>query len=329
MKNFILSCDWGTSSFRLRLVDCRNHQIEAEIWSDEGSAAVYNKWKLADQPRGLGRIPFYFRELQKHIDGISDKVSRPLTGISIVISGMASSSIGIKELPYAALPFSLDGNDAIVDALETENDFPFPVLLVSGIRTRNDVMRGEETQMIGLASLTAESGNDQVVCILPGTHAKHMKTHQGKLIDFKTYMTGELFKLLSRDSILKESISADSSIRPLRQEDVDAFQLGVIQSGKSDLLNTLFSVRTNQLFQLLTKEENFHYLSGLLIGAELNNLKRQHINHIQLCSESNLHELYRLGLEQLDLLERTVFVSPEMMRQAIVEAHIKIFKNHQ
>ena len=328
MQNFILSCDWGTSSFRLKLVDIHLHQVVAEMRSAEGIAVVYNKWKSVEQLPGSNRLHFYFGELQKHIEALSHKTFQPLTGATVIISGMASSSIGIKELPYATMPFSLSGNDAILEIIESDRKFPFSVLLVSGIRNRNDVVRGEETQMIGLSLLSPEIGKSPLVCILPGTHAKHIEIRDGKLVDFETCMTGEIFRVISRYSILKDSISGNSGDRPLQKEEVNAFQLGVVHSGETNLLNALFSVRTNDLFNLLTKKENFNYLSGLLIGSELNSLKNRDISHLVLCSEDNLSGVYKLGLQQLDLLEKTTIISAEIMDRAVTEAHIKIFENH-
>src|SRR3546814_14199624 len=84
---------------------------------------------------------------------------------------MASSSLGIEELPYATLPFSLSGNGAVTRKFEASADFPHEILLISGLRSEQDVMRGEETQLLGLAAQGMLPA-DNAICLFPGTHSK-------------------------------------------------------------------------------------------------------------------------------------------------------------
>jgi 2-dehydro-3-deoxygalactonokinase len=325
MHNFFLSCDWGTSVFRLRLVDIQDHRVMEELVSNEGMAAVFNHWKEQSSQRNNSREEYSLKILQNHIDALGKKTTISLTGIPVLISGMASSSIGIRELPYASLPFSLDGSDARVEIIKPGADLLHEVMLISGISTKNDVMRGEETQMIGLAGLRADF-DEEMVCIFPGTHSKHVKVRRGKLVDFKTYLTGELFDLMTHHSILKEAVAASG--RPMEPEDKEAFGSGIIQSKESNVLNSLFSIRVNQLFKRFTKEQNFYYLSGLLIGAELKDLPENGVGCIQLCSGSNLYPLYALGLDKLNLSNKTALIAPELIDKSAVEGQIKIFHQH-
>ncbi len=328
MQNFILSCDWGTSSFRLRLVDVRDHRIFGEILSDEGVACTYNRWRDSYEEHEISKEHFYSKQLQKNIDALSHKISVDLSETPVVISGMACSSIGIKELPYASLPFSLDGSNALVQRLSASNGFSCDVWLISGVRNHQDVMRGEETQVIGLKATDdkAHTAGD-IICIFPGTHSKHIKIVNGKVVDFQTYMTGELFHVMTHHSILKDSILGNNK-QVLTEIDREAFCHGVRESGKTHLLQTLFSVRINQLFEYLTKEENFFYLSGLLIGTELRSLQNNRDMRIMLCSGSNVFHLYKFAIQELGLLDQTDFIAPDRMDKVAIAGQIKVFENY-
>src|SRR5690606_37345331 len=124
------------------------------------------------------------------------------------IFGMPASSVGLIELPYALLPFSLDGDGLIMERLQIDS-LSNPVLLISGARTDVDVMRGEETKVLG-ASAYLNGANRSSLLILPGTHSKHVTVSSRRVMDIRTYMTGELFGLLSRQSLLATSVAASA-----------------------------------------------------------------------------------------------------------------------
>jgi 2-dehydro-3-deoxygalactonokinase len=322
MQKFFLSCDWGTSAFRLRLVDEGNLDVIDQVVSKDGISTTHDQWKKQNALDDCPREAFYLNKLQRQAEELERKTGRSLAGTPLIISGMASSSIGIRELPYASLPFCLGGGDAIAQPLQSGSEFWDRVILISGVSTERDVMRGEETQMVGISALYPAGAGEEVICIFPGTHSKHLKMKEGKLTDLRTYVTGELFDLMANQSILKEAVSA--STRPMDKDDVTAFGRGIDQSREFNLLNSLFSVRVNQLFKSLNKEQNFYFLSGLLIGSELMDLRGKQDLRIQVCSGSNLYELYRLGIEKSGLAENTSFISPEIMDRSVIKGQWKI-----
>ena len=290
METF-LSCDWGTSAFRLRLVRGSDLRILAEITHTTGVADTYRRWTEAGCPP---RQVFYASLLAKRITELARKSGDPLNGIPVVLSGMASSSIGMKELPYQKLPVHLDGSDLLVEHFDTE-EAKNPLLVISGVQTDDDVMRGEETKIVGCLPMLKKQEAPELI-ILPGTHSKHMVVQQHKAVAFKTYMTGEFFKLLSVDSVLSASIAADFVEEPAHRV---WFRKGVRAAQESGLLHAAFLVRTNQLLKNTPKEANFHYLSGLLIGAELTDIPRN--MPVYLVAGSVHTPLYRAALEELDV----------------------------
>jgi len=283
MEKF-LSCDWGTTSFRLRLVETASAGILAEENSSYGIAKVFELWKQKERPVEQ-RFLFYFEIIRLHIDALEKKLNSSLAGLSLVISGMACSTLGMIDLPYKQLPFSTDGSDLITKIVEAGNDFRHDIIFISGAKTGGDAMRGEETQLVGCFPDEREQ-----VFIFPGTHSKHVTVKNGKVVDMTTYMTGEFFELLSEKSILTTSV--EKSTDPHNEKNRKAFEAGVKESLQSNLLSSSFKVRTNYLFHKLTQQENYHYLSGLLIGTEVKEIAASD-QHIILVSNSYLQSHYQ------------------------------------
>lgn len=328
MENYLLGCDWGTSSFRLRLINKADLRLLGELTSQEGVASMFTAWKTNGDSLDKSREEFFRQFIKRQVERLSTEVALDLTGVTIVISGMASSSIGMEEVPYATLPFPVDGSLASIKRLAMQSGFPHEIILISGVRTEHDVMRGEETQLIGLLSLlnTLHVAVDKSILIFPGTHSKHIYIQHHQVVDFQTFMTGEVFSLMAHQSILKDSV-APTELTTYADDEREAFRSGIRESNAHQLLNSLFSVRTNQLFDKLTKRQNALYLSGLLIGAELKSLTDQKQWQLILCSGDNLYELYKLALEELDLSERITPVSASLIDKATIAGQVKIAQN--
>ena len=328
MKKHLLCCDWGTSFFRLQLINISDYQCIGEIQSPVGVAGTFDGWKLAGEHTGITRELFFRQQIRQQIDLLAANLSADLTDIPVVISGMASSSIGMDEIPYATLPFAVDGSQASVRRFDQQADFPHDILLISGIRSQHDVMRGEETQLIGLIALLDSLGNkiDDATFIFPGTHSKHIYIQNRQLTHFDTYMTGELFDLMANQSILKDSVDI-SNLTNTSVDTIKAFRKGVNQATSSITLTNLFRVRTNQLFDIFTKEQNAFYLSGLLIGAELTDLPRKVSWPLILCSGSKLSRFYELAIDELQLTDRTITIPGELSDKAASIGQIHLFHN--
>lgn len=259
MEKF-LSCDWGTSSFRLRFVEIAGAKIIAEENSDYGIARFFELWKQSGLSED-SRFSFYFDKIRQHIQAIEEKKNSSFDGVPLVISGMACSTLGMIDLPYKELPSSTDGADLVTRIINADN-FKHDIILISGVRTETDAMRGEETQLVGCFP-----GEQEQLFIFPGTHSKHVTVKEGRITDVKTYMTGEFFELLYAKSILSSGIEKNTDLT--NEKNKNAFEAGVKENLYSNLLHSSFKVRTNYLFHKLSRQENYHYLSGLLIGAEM------------------------------------------------------------
>lgn len=263
MERF-LSCDWGTSSLRLRLVNAGSEEVLGEVVSNKGVLGVFSEWKSKGEDDN-NRLRFYVDVLSEQIKKIEQQLSFSLKGIPLIISGMASSTIGMMELPYKKIPCDIN-EELFIQNIASTDSFNHPVLLISGIRSDDDVIRGEETQLLGCI----EKEKDDQLFIFPGTHSKHIKVKDGIAVEFKTFMTGEFFELLSKKSILAGSVEERDELNDA--DNLRSFQSGVSESKRSNLLHNSFKVRANYLFQNLSKQQNYFFLSGLLIGTELKEL---------------------------------------------------------
>jgi 2-dehydro-3-deoxygalactonokinase len=326
MNNLMISCDWGTSQFRLSLVDTQSQVVLKKCSTTDGILNVYSHWS-ANEKENCSLKTYYLRELRKQVDELIKDHSDDLKNIPIIISGMASSSMGIIELPYATLPFTLDGKDAIVELIEPTAEFPFETILISGVKGEDDLMRGEETQMVGIAELVNSiNSSNETICIFPGTHSKHIKINNGSITGFNTYMTGEIFQLLSNQSVLKEAVSISNNGI---EEHKEQFHKGIDDANENtNLLNELFGVRTNVLMKKISKENNYYYLSGLLIGYELSVLKHTTAEQIILCSGNSMFELYKLAIERVGIGASIEFISPDLMEKSAIAGQIKIYQSH-
>lgn len=296
-----LSCDWGTSSFRLRLVELPGLHVVGEVKSAEGNAATHEAWQQAQQPAEQ-RLAFYTAVLARHLQQLEQRLGFPVNGeLPVVISGMASSTIGMQELSYKELPFAADGTDLAVQRLEPSPEFSHPILLVSGVKTADDVMRGEETQLVGCQF--EQIAEDQLF-LHPGTHAKHVTVRDGQATALKTYMTGELFSLLSTKSILASAVEAPAQDELGQAGNRRSFEQGVHDGPQGNLLHQAFMVRTGSLFGQRTKTESYYYLSGLLIGTELRDFPADFTGRIILAGEATLVTHYQAALELLGIAGR-------------------------
>jgi 2-dehydro-3-deoxygalactonokinase len=320
MKVF-LSCDWGTSTLRLNLVDGQNGRVISGKSSAQGIAQTFTLWNTAGKADKNSRIAFYLDILQQHIKNMERELNMSLNGVQLFISGMASSSIGLMELPYSELPFALSGPDLNIHHLPAQESFDHPISIISGVKSADDVMRGEETQLIGC--LEVASGMINELFIFPGTHSKHIYVNDNKITGFKTYMTGDFFELLSQKSILTNSVEKESDLD--NPEYATSFKQGIADAINSNLLNAVFKVRTNNLFDVYTKKQNYTYLSGLLIGSELKDLITSGVEKIHLLCGSGLEKYYRIVFEQLKLSKKVNTYLPQWVDEAVVRAHHKIY----
>ena len=232
--------DWGTSRLRATLVDDNGKALDS-VESDQGIQHVAPgthidvlRHTIGGWLRQLGQLPVYASGMISSRNGLLERPCVPC-------------SAGLAELSSAIHTTVLEDGLTIhiVPGVTDLSSHPFP-----------DVMRGEETQILGAV--------DQYGCIvLPGTHSKWAHVDDGRIIRFRTVVSGELFEVMRKHSFIAAGVDRD-------ELDEAAFRQGVSTAlqAPAELQRHLFSVRTGVITGKLSTEQTGDYLSGLLIGHE-------------------------------------------------------------
>ena len=210
----------------------------------------------------------------------------------VVACGMVGSRQGWCEATYLKVPVRPHGKAGLTRA--PAKDPRIAVHIANGVSQTNppDVMRGEETQIAGL--LTLAPGFDGVVA-MPGTHTKWVQLTGGDIFHFASFMTGELYALISQHSVLRHSVDAKGF-------DADAFAEAVDDalSHPERIAAKLFSIRAHHLLQGADPAKAASRLSGLLVGLELGGAKPYWLGQdIALVAEGQHAERYAIALGQL------------------------------
>ena len=240
MTSRYIAIDWGSTNLR--------------AWLYQGDQCLESRQSEAGVTRLNGHSPAaVFSEITR---GWRDGAT------PAVLAGMVGSNVGWKVAPYLPVPVDFS---AIGQQLTSVGDkvWIIPGLSVSRDANQN-VMRGEETQLLGARMIAPSS-----VYVMPGTHCKWVQADRQQINDFRTVMTGELHHLLLRHSLvgagLPEQVSAPG-----------AFNAGLERGLHSpDILPRLFEVRASHVLGSLPREQVGEFLSGLLIGAEVATLSER------------------------------------------------------
>lgn len=232
----LIGVDWGTTNLRALRIGADGAVLERRI--DARGAG------------GLARDDFAAVLEAVAGDWLAE-------GLPALVCGMAGARHGWIEAPYVACPTGA----AEIAAMLVRPDERRDIRVVPGVALRTeglgDVMRGEETQAVGLF--------DQGECgllLAPGTHAKWIRVVDGRIGGFRTFLTGELFAALRSATMVGRDLGDPG-------RDDEAFDAGVRQSLAEPALTAhLFNVRVRRLAETLTPDGAADFLSGLLLGAE-------------------------------------------------------------
>lgn len=238
----LLACDWGTTNLRAWTLD------------RDGRVVARRDFALGVSHVAPGEAAVRFAaEVRPALDAES---------LPAVLCGMIGSNLGWSAAPYLDAPVGLDD---LARALVAPAGVADWVRIAPGVRVEGpagvDVMRGEETQLFGWLALDPDRARGRHLVCHPGTHAKWMVVEEGRLTRFVTAMTGELFAVLRKHSVLRSDAPAD---------DPAAFAEGLAAAGEGEALATrLFTARARVVGRGEPVESTPSYLSGLLIGAEI------------------------------------------------------------
>ena len=258
MSNYI-TIDGGTTNTRISL--CRDHTIADTVKYNVGAGkAIEDKRILRDTLR----------------DGISEILTR--IGISenvitcILASGMLTSEFGIYKLDHIEVPAGIGELHDNMEKTVLGDISGIPFVFVRGVKTnsddfdRMDMMRGEETELMGII------GDDcgECVYILPGSHSKIIKTDDnGRITDFTTMLTGEMIAALSQNTILKDAIDLSDS-----HLNIEYLMKGFEYCREHGINKTAFKVRVLKNMFSRSADEVYSFFMGTVLCGEICEIKK-------------------------------------------------------
>lgn len=299
-----IAVDWGTSSLRIWVIGVDGSILQT-ISADQGMS------KLA---------PNQYEGILLELCGAWLQTDSATT---VIVCGMAGSREGWQQAPYMEAPLAVATNEQPIFVPTV--DPRLSVYITPGLMQMDpaEVMRGEETQVKGLLS---HYPNFDGIVLLPGTHSKWVVVAHKRIETFSTYMTGELFAILSEHSVLRQALDSNE----WSQNDFDS---GLMQAFERpvDLTTRLFHLRAESLLRKTRPERLKARLSGELIGMELASIcaKRdidQATKDIAIIGAPAIAELYQQGLGLIGLSsivlsnETMTLAGLDSVRQTISEA---------
>lgn len=267
---FLIGIDWGTTALRAYLIEA-DGRVADRRESGHGLRALPS-----------GGFP----------EALAEAVSGWPEDLPILVCGMVGSRSGWHEAPYLDVSAGVALADLARSVVAVGPEAP-RARIVPGVRTADaappDVMRGEETQVLGVLS--------DGVAVLPGTHSKLVRVADGRITGFRTAMTGEVFSALSRHTIL-----ADTGRPPADAAEAQAGFAAGLDAARAleapgDLLARLFSIRAGVLMDRLPGGQAGGFLSGLLIGAEIAAARLSPGARVHVIGGTALAQRYAMALE--------------------------------
>lgn len=273
MRGKFIAVDWGTTNRRLFVIGEKGDIVHEE--NDDRGAVSPKR-----------------RDFSSETQALRDRFG----ALPIICAGMVGSSKGWVELPYVPLPGSIAQLAAAAHWIE-----PQRTAIITGMSTivygRADVMRGEEVQFLGAAA-SGLIADDDLLC-QPGTHCKWARVNRGHISGFTTAMTGEIFALLSTHGLLASLIEGEAKPSAV-------FYEGVHRATANDFLADLFEVRAASLLGTRQTIDNAAYLSGLLIGSDVQARIDQSTGVVYVLSDSPLGSLYCAAIESKGAIAKPV-----------------------
>ncbi|MFY0682697.1 MAG: 2-dehydro-3-deoxygalactonokinase [Thalassovita sp.] len=292
-----VALDWGTSNMRAYAIDSAG----AVLASSACGAGMSTLTKDQFEPTLLSTLKPWLRR------------GSPLP---VLACGMVGAAQGWQEAPYRSVPTKPVEANALIHVPVQSAEISVSIIPGLSQPHPEDVMRGEETQIAGF--LATHPTFDGIIC-LPGTHSKWVHVTQGLVRKFTTFMTGELFSLLSRHSVLRHSMNSESWHEP-------SFHSGVSASleDPKTLTTRLFGLRPQSLLSGKPPAHSKATLSGYLIGTELAATQSMWSqNPVVLIGAAQNMALYAQALEsqgvtptQVDAAEATIMGMTQLMKQS-------------
>ncbi len=296
-----IAADWGSTHLNYWIVSCVTGKIVAKGQKKQGKKFFENEnFEI-----------ILSKNLTSHI------CEQEVT--DVLCCGMIGSKQGWVETPYVQVPCSPLLNKNSLKVLS--KDKRLNVRIIPGLKQieNPDVMRGEETQILGYLSLNPDF--EGTICFT-GTHTKWVDILSGNVISFETFMTGEMFDLLVNNSMLKSSVSSEKlDLNECRNAALEIF------SSPQKFSSNLFKLRSKSLLNGLSPKTVRSRLSGYVIGLELSGSKNFWLGHdVVVVGTKPVTSIYEKVLKDLGIKTKT-FLSGELSFKGLQTIYHKVSMN--
>lgn len=309
MSNYI-TIDGGTTNTRISLV-LNGEIIDTVTYSIGAGNGIDNKSILKDTIR----------------DGISEMLSRNDIKSSdirrILASGMITSEFGIYKADHIATPAGIEKLHNTMEEKHLREISDIPFVFVRGVKTdcgsldTADMMRGEETELMGIA----EESSGECIYILPGSHSKIIKTDaSGRIAGFSTMLTGEMIAAFSGNTILKDAVDMGST-----GLDSEYLLKGFEYCKKWGINKAAFKVRVLKNMFLKTSDEVYSFFMGVVLCGEILEIIKLNPKQVVIGGKSQIKKaMYEILKDNADC--EIICVSDVMAKKAATIGIIKIFE---
>jgi 2-dehydro-3-deoxygalactonokinase len=251
----LVAVDWGTSRLRMRVLSGdRGGEVLAEHVSDSGIAVVPARQHEA----------VFIGNLELLLAPWNGAMGFSAAGGEVYFSGMVTSTLGWFPTPYLTLPA---GPRDVAAGLRTETIRGIKLHFLPGLRTPDDILRGEEVEAIGILAGGGGAPPASANLVLPGTHSKWIRWEGGRIGHFVTVPTGDLHAALHRATLLARTLPPAPVV--VQGELWGPFDRGVDLARNAGPLASLFRVRSLPVLEGMPRPAASALLSGILIGGEV------------------------------------------------------------
>lgn len=307
MANYI-TIDGGTTNTRLYLVCDR--KIKAEIKLSIGAKSGQDVLKAALKTE-ISRLLQENRLEEKEI-------------ACVLASGMITSEYGLCNLPHATLPAGKEELHATMYETAFNDIASIPFFFIRGVKTsadsleNADVMRGEETEVMGIY----EANGEKALYVLPGSHSKHISFDtNGKIIAFRTMLTGELFATVMQNTILRDAADFDHAVLC-----EDMLLEGYDYCHTHGINESLFKTRILKNLFGKTKEECYSFLLGTVLCDEVRAILASEETHVTLGGQKQHKEALAIILRKY-ADKRVTVLSDEKVKASTALGAVAIYES--
>lgn len=267
MSKYIITIDGGTTNTRVTLWNDKNDVVACSLESVGARDVALHNNNACLKEAVSNCIDIVMKDAEINWEEIEQ----------IVASGMITSASGLVEIPHLVAPVGIEELAKGIEKVMLPDVCPIPIHFIPGVRNSNtikdmdaieslDMMRGEETEVIGIIETTKLT--DSCIVIIPGSHTKIISVNaKGQIQGSLTSLTGELLAAVREHTILSAAVKNEY----VTEENYDKEMLikGYQMAQKVGIGRACFTVRSLQTLMNMGEAQLANYLLGIILQNDV------------------------------------------------------------